>query len=259
MTEDKSQIAEEMIKTLRLIEEEAGKVLRVDDFLAIILHEFRNPMNMVMNYLHLLIVGEYGTLTDRQAKILQQVYMEMESLSDLVKVSFDMVHPETRRRSAKFREVNIPALLEELEAETQLLCKEANLGFACSLHPGIASLRTDRLRLKMALRNLLLNAVKYTERGKVVLEVYPQEEGMGFCVSDTGVGIPEGALPTIFAPFYQAERPAPHQPEGSGLGLHIVKRLLELLGGRIEVESRLGCGSTFRVWIPSGRNHEKDT
>lgn len=252
MTEDKGNMTEEMIQTFRMIEEEAGKTLRVDDFLAIISHEFRNPMNAAINYLHLLLMGEYGALTDEQAKFLKRATTEVESLLDLVNVSFDLVDPDKGGQRIKFREVIIPALLEELEAETQFLCKEASLVFQCTVQPGVSSIWTDPLRLKMVLRNLLLNAIKYTERGRIVLKVYPKEEGVGFCVSDTGVGIPEEALPRIFHPFYRVEDSQTRwHGEGSGFGLYVVKRLVELLGGNIEVESKLERGSTFHVWVPS--------
>jgi signal transduction histidine kinase len=103
----------------------------------------------------------------------------------------------------------------------------------------------------MVLKNLLGNAVKFTERGSITVTARSREEGVEISVTDTGIGIPRKALAVIFEPFRQVHDSSTKQNKGTGLGLHIVKRLLELLGGSIGVESEVGRGSTFRVWMPS--------
>jgi signal transduction histidine kinase len=96
--------------------------------------------------------------------------------------------------------------------------------------------------------------VKFTPRGSITVTARSADDGIEFCVIDTGIGIPQEALGAIFEPFHQLEHAAPRQNSGTGLGLHIAKRLLEVLGGAITVESEVGQGSTFRVWLPHASN-----
>jgi signal transduction histidine kinase len=111
-------------------------------------------------------------------------------------------------------------------------------------------LRTDPGKLRLILRNLLSNALKFTEAGSVSLVVTSEDNGVSIAITDTGVGIPTHALSEIFEPFYQVTDVNEPRRGGVGLGLHIVKRLLDLLGGRITVDSEYGRGSTFTVRLP---------
>jgi signal transduction histidine kinase len=115
---------------------------------------------------------------------------------------------------------------------------------------GLPPIYTDPEKLKVVLRNLIGNAVKFTPQGGITVKVFSKGEGVEISVNDTGVGVPPEVLAVIFAPFRQADRTGTRQYGGVGLGLHIVKGLLELLGGTMTVESTGGRGSTFRVWVP---------
>jgi signal transduction histidine kinase len=115
--------------------------------------------------------------------------------------------------------------------------------------PGLPLLYTDSGKLKVIIKNLLSNAVKFTSAGSVTVEARAQQGGVEVSVRDTGVGIAPEALLIIFEPFRQLDNSNTRRYSGSGLGLHIVKRLLEVLGGTITVESEVGQGSTFRVWL----------
>jgi signal transduction histidine kinase len=106
---------------------------------------------------------------------------------------------------------------------------------------------------KVVFKNLIGNAVKFTAEGSITVAARGHKGGVEFSVSDTGMGIPPEALDVIFEPFRQIEHSAARQSGETGLGLHIVKRPLEVLGGSITVESEPGRGSTFRVWLPPGR------
>jgi signal transduction histidine kinase len=149
--------------------------------------------------------------------------------------------------------VQIPTVLEELKAETQEVYQRSRLHFGWEGEVGLAPIRTDPEKLKVVLRNLIGNAVKFTPQGSITVKASPKRGGVEVSVTDTGVGIPPDAVAVIFEPFRQVDSSATRQYGGAGLGLHIVKRLLELLGGNIAVESEVGRGSTFRVWIPSDR------
>jgi len=114
----------------------------------------------------------------------------------------------------------------------------------------VPPLDTDPVKLKVVLKNLIVNAVKFTEKGDVIVAAQARDGGVELSVTDTGIGIPEGALPVIFEAFRQLDNSTTRAHRGVGLGLYIVSRLLDLLGGRISVESVVGGGSTFRVWLP---------
>jgi signal transduction histidine kinase len=111
-------------------------------------------------------------------------------------------------------------------------------------------LHTDPVKLKVVLKNLIVNAVKFTEAGSVTVAARTCDGGVEVSVADTGIGIPQASLPIIFQAFQQLDSSATRAHRGVGLGLYIVSRLLDLLGGRIAVESLVGSGSTFRVWLP---------
>lgn len=111
-------------------------------------------------------------------------------------------------------------------------------------------IRTDPLKLKRILRDLLTNALEFTEQVSIALEASAQHGGVIFQVSDTARGIPPEALPTLFEPFTQARGMESRHKGGAGLGLHLVHRLVQILGGSVQVKSEVGKGSTFRVWLP---------
>ena len=121
----------------------------------------------------------------------------------------------------------------------------------------LPSLYTDPEKLKVVLKNLIGNAVKFTPIGGITVTATSRDGGVEIGVADTGIGIPPEPLPLIFEPFQQGENASRSRQGGAGLGLYIVKRFLQLLNGTIAVESKIGQGSTFRVWLPVGKieNH----
>ena len=118
------------------------------------------------------------------------------------------------------------------------------------MQPNLPLLHTDPAKLKVILKNLVSNAVKFTEKGSITVDVRSHNDGVEFSVMDTGTGIPPEMLPVIFEPFRQLESPITRAHGSVGLGLYMVRRLLEMLGGEITVKSEPGLGSTFFVYIP---------
>jgi signal transduction histidine kinase len=135
----------------------------------------------------------------------------------------------------------------------QGLCEQSGLACVWRVAADLPPLQTDPGKLKVVLKNLLSNAVKFTTEGSVTVEAQAVRGGVEFGVTDTGIGIPADAFSFIFEPFRQVDSSDTRPYSGSGLGLHIVQRLLEVLSGTITVESEVGKGSTFRVWLPSGK------
>jgi signal transduction histidine kinase len=146
--------------------------------------------------------------------------------------------------------VHVPDFLAALEAETHGVRAQTDLDFVWRLETRVPVVYTDPAKLKVVLKNLVGNAVKFTPHGQITVAVCRRDEGVEFRVTDTGIGISHDALSRIFEAFQQVEKPQHQSANGVGLGLYIVKRLLELLKGSITVESVVGQGSTFRVWLP---------
>lgn len=151
-------------------------------------------------------------------------------------------------KSVELKEINIPDVIKEVESETQGLREKSGLDFVWKIEPELPHIHTDPAKLKVVLKNLISNVVKFSEEGSVTVEVHRLDGGIEFSVIDTGIGIAPEALPIIFEPFRQIENPLTRRHGGVGMGLYIVKRLLELLGGTIRVESAVGHGSTFRLY-----------
>jgi signal transduction histidine kinase len=154
-------------------------------------------------------------------------------------------------------EVEVSRVLQEFQVEAQEAYQRAGLDFVWEIEPGLAPLRTDPEKLKVVLRHLLDNAVKFTARGSITVQAAAKREGIEVKVSDTGSGIPPESLGFIFEPFHQIEPATTPLSAGTGLGLYIVKQVLDLLGGTITVDSEVGRGSTFCVWVPQGKKPPK--
>jgi signal transduction histidine kinase len=132
------------------------------------------------------------------------------------------------------------------------------------VNPNLPTIYTDPWKLKAIVKNLIENAVKFTESSEAKVVALASGEGVEIRVEDTGIGIPKDSLSAIFEPFRQFENVSTQRFNGTGLGLHIVKRLLDLVGGQVTVESEVGHGSTFWVLAPTaynkiGQNDTQDT
>ncbi|MBM4259508.1 MAG: HAMP domain-containing histidine kinase, partial [Deltaproteobacteria bacterium] len=195
-------------------------------------------------------------LTPQQADILGRVDKNVRELTTLINTTLDLSRLQSQRVPLMIQEVQLSELLDELANEARHLDHAPGVTLEWSLAPDLSSLWTDIAKLKIILKNLLTNALKFTESGTITVTVVPQGEGIAFSVSDTGPGIPPDLLPFIFEPFRQGGNFATRKPGGVGLGLYIVRRLLELLGGTVTVNSTVGKGSTFHVWIPQHRRSQ---
>jgi PAS domain S-box-containing protein len=224
------------------------------EFLATVSHELRTPLNVILGYTEILLEGGVGQVTAQQHHILDRIDKNAHELLTLISMVLDLQRLEVGRLPVEEAVVQVPELLHEVTAETQGLCDQSGLDFRWQAEAQLPALCTDAGKLKVILKNLLGNAIKFTPRGAVIIAAQCYEGGVELRVSDTGIGIPPDALPHIFEAFHQVEGARQHPAGGVGLGLHITKRLVELLGGSITVESKVGNGSTFRVWMPIRRS-----
>ncbi len=230
-----------------------GATRAKSEFLATMSHELRTPLYVILGYSELMAEGEFGPLTDKQGETLERITRNARELHELIDSVLDLSRIEAGRLPVEVKEVQVPALLEELKAGTEEVYQRSKLHFGWEIEAGLAPVRTDPEKLKVVLRNLIGNAVKFTPQGSITVKASPKSGGVEVSVADTGIGISPEVLTVIFEPFRQVDSSEARQYGGAGLGLHIVKRLLELLGGTVVVESAVGRGSTFRVWIPSDR------
>ena len=218
------------------------------DFLSIVSHELRTPLISIIGYNDLLIDGIAGKLTEEQIDALKKIDNNAKKLLELINAMLDLSQLDAK--SVELKEIKVSDLLEEVESETKSLQVESGLNFIWKIEKDLPLIRADPARLKVVLKSLISNAVKFTEKGSMIVDAHRKYDGVEVSVSDTGIGIAPEDLPVIFEPFRQIESPLTRQHGGVGLGLYVVKRLVELLGGTIKVDSGKGVGSTFRVWIP---------
>lgn len=222
------------------------------EFLATMSHELRSPLHVLLGYDDLLLDGAFGKLTDEQLNVLRRMRRNAYDLLELITTVLDMSQLAAGKIGIESQPVQVEELLRQIELETQELRDQSRLLFVWEKSEPLPMLRTDPGKLKVIIKNLLRNAIKFTEQGTVTIAAHGKAGGVEICVSDTGIGIASESLVEIFEPFQQLDAASHPRYGGTGLGLHIVKRLLELLGGWVNVESVVGQGSTFRVWLPAG-------
>jgi PAS domain S-box-containing protein len=219
------------------------------EFFATVSHELRTPINVVVGYTDLLLEGSFGALNPEQVDTLQRVQGSSRELLTLIDSTLDLSRLEAGRMEVAFADVDLTRLINEIDRETRGLHAQSNVTVLWKVAPDLR-VRTDAAKLKRVLKNLIGNALKFTDDGGVTLEAYASDDGLEIAVTDTGIGIAPDALPIIFEPFRQVDSSSTRRHGGVGLGLYIVRRLLDMLGGSITVESEVGRGSTFRVRVP---------
>ena len=205
------------------------------EFVATISHELRTPLNIILGYNEMLAEEHAGPLTVDQAHILARVRRSGQELLALINATLDLSRLETGRLPVDLSHVRFDALAAEIDGElSDLVRDKPQLGVRWELAPDLPALCTDAAKLKVIVKNLVNNAIKFTERGTVVVRARPAADGVECVVSDTGIGIPADALPVIFEAFRQVDGSMTRRHGGVGLGLHLVRRLTDLLGGTVK-------------------------
>jgi signal transduction histidine kinase/CheY-like chemotaxis protein len=223
-------------------------------FLAQMSHELRTPLNAIIGYAHLL-GRDRQQLTERQASGLESIHESGQHLLTLINDILDLARVEAGKMSLHPAAVNLATFLQVLANIMRVKAEEKGLGFGYALAPGLpAAVTIDETRLRQVLLNLLGNAVKFTDSGKVSLRVLPAPPNdetespdtarLRFEVADTGIGMTAQQLARIFQPFEQVAT-TQRREGGTGLGLAISQQLVHLMGGKIDVTSEPGKGSTF--------------
>jgi len=229
--------------------------LTKSEFLATMSHELRTPLHVVVGYTDLLCDGAFGQLESEQQQALGRLRHNGVALIDLVEATLEAHRLEAGRTQVRRRDVDLTALLKEIEHDSAYLPRRPEVQLRWELPARNATPHTDPTKIKIILKNLIGNALKFTERGAVTVRVltHGAAQRLELIVQDTGRGIPEHELPHIFDMFRQVKDDA-NTPlvSGVGLGLFIVQRFVDQLGGRISVASKWHQGTTFRVELPLG-------
>ena len=221
------------------------------DFLARMSHELRTPLAAIIGYGELLADGITGPVNDEQKKQLTRIRWSANHLLEIIDEILTLARMEAGKEKVDIVDVDVPQLLESVAAMAEPLAAEKGLSFALDVEPAELTVRTDPMKLRQVLLNLISNAVKYTTDGSVSVEGRAINGEVEFLVRDTGIGVSEEHLEQIFEPFWQVEQTTTRRAGGTGLGLAVTRQFVDLLGGKISVESSVGSGSTFRVTIPS--------
>ena len=222
------------------------------EFLANMSHELRTPLNSSLILAKLLADNKDGNLTAEQVKFAQTISSAGNDLLTLINDILDLSKIEAGKVEIASDSVRIDRTIQALAKSVQPLAEQKSLGFTSLVEPGTpGQIQTDGQRLAQILRNLMSNAIKFTDRGEVSLRVYSSGEGIvSFAVRDTGIGIPPEQQSIIFEAFRQADGSTHRKYGGTGLGLSISRDLARLLGGDISVQSGAGQGSVFTLTLP---------
>ncbi len=228
--------------------EEADKLK--DEFLAVTSHELRTPLYGMIGIAESLRDGIAGPMSDGVKEQLSTIVSSGQRLTHLLNDILDLSQLKHGRLTLHRKPVDVRAVVQLVCAVSIPLLKQKPIRMHNHLHTGLPLVWADENRLQQILYNLIGNAIKYTDEGEIVITARPVADGLMIEVSDTGCGIAREQLELIFQPFQQGHDSLARKAGGTGIGLSIAKRLVDLHEGRMEVESQEGEGSTFRVTLP---------
>jgi signal transduction histidine kinase len=223
-----------------------------DDFVSLASHELRTPLSAVLGYIDMLKEDVYGPLTGQQRRAVERAAVNTEQLVSLINNLLDQAQIQAGGLTLNCVPFSPIKLVDSAQAAMTLAARRKGLKLTTSITDDVpAVLYGDFQRLRQVVANLLDNAVKFTDDGTIHLGLYkPDEQHWAVEVSDTGRGIPPEAQRGIFVPFRQVDDPMQREYRGAGLGLSIVRQLVDRMAGEIELESEVGLGSTFTIILP---------
>ena len=222
-----------------------------DEFLAAFSHELRTPLNIIVGYADILTETAQPRLDAESRTFLDGIVRSASHLAGILTETLDLARLRIDALQPQFVPTDVAALVSEVAERFKPLAKSKHLDlrYAAASAPFVAT--TDPMRLRQILHNLLDNSVKFTEQGSVDVRTRHTAQAVIVEVCDTGIGVAAADIPRMFEDFRQLDGSATRRYGGCGLGLALTKRLLDLLGGTIEVESEPGKGSCFRVHVPT--------
>ncbi|MET0630205.1 MAG: HAMP domain-containing sensor histidine kinase, partial [Xanthobacteraceae bacterium] len=219
-------------------------------FLANMSHELRTPLNAILGYTELILDDIYGETPEKMRGVLDRVQRNGKHLLGLINDVLDLSKIEAGQLSLSLADYSLKDVVHSVFSAVESLATEKKLALKVEVPPNLPSGHGDERRLTQVLLNLVGNAIKFTDKGEVAIRAAASNGSYTFSVRDTGPGIAEADQKKIFEEFQQADSSATKKKGGTGLGLSIARRIIEMHGGRIWVDSKIGEGSTFSVEIP---------
>ena len=262
------RILEEQRRSARLLVRRDLELQRANDqlreldkdkseFVSIAAHQLRTPLSAIRWAHQMVMDGEAGKITDEQKALLAQAQDSVQRMIDLVNNLLDADHLEFGQIQYVFSDINIVLLLNEVIGELAPMARERKVKLDYSTLDTPCSVRADPSRLKEAFLNVLNNAIKYTpEGGTVSVQLTETNDTLTISIKDTGIGIPKDGQTRLFQKFVRMENAKKIDANGSGLGLFIVKKIIDGHKGKITLESEEGTGTTFYITLPKAKNSQ---
>jgi len=248
------------IENIRLLNElrESLRQLEIasqhkSEFLANMSHELRTPLNAIIGFSEVLGERMFGELNEKQEEYLKDIHASGQHLLSLINDILDLSKIEAGRMELELTDFNLPATLDNALTLVRERAGRRGIAVGLTVDERLEEIRADERKVRQVVLNLLSNAIKFTpEGGRIEVRAVPMDGSVEVSVSDTGVGIAAEDQEEIFEEFRQVGTAA-KKVEGTGLGLALSRKFIELHGGRIWVESQIGAGSTFTFTVPIRR------
>ena len=247
-------------RELSIARDQALEATRLrSELLSKVSHDLRTPLGAILGYAELIELGTYGSVSKQQKEKLDLIIDSTKELSSLVNDLLDMSRIEGKGIKLDISPINLEKFVSEIRESLEFSAQKEDILLTCKVDPALPEfIQNDSLRLSQVLVNLVDNAIKYTDKGNVnILFSKKDTDQMMLQVQDTGIGIPVAEQEHIFESFRQGNYGEPTARKGVGLGLSIVKELVALMGGEINVKSQVGKGTTFSVILPITIQEEK--
>ncbi len=229
------------------------------EFISLASHQLRTPLSAIKTYSHMLVDGYMGELTQTQKKSLRTIISGANRMNELISTLLNVTRIESGSIAVTPKMVQIDRIIDDVMKEVSMMASDKSIKIRCnSTSKTSISIKTDALILKEIITNLVSNAIKYTpENGSVTISTAQRPGDIIITVTDTGWGIPLQSKDQIFSKFFRAPNIVRRETTGTGLGLYLVKGLVETIGGDISFKSAEGKGTSFYLNLPHSRKKSK--
>jgi GAF domain-containing protein len=252
---DQAAIAIENMRLFDEIQDKSRQLAEASQhksqFLANMSHELRTPLNAILGYAELILDNVYGDTPEKMREVLDRIQRNGRHLLGLINDVLDLSKIEAGQLNLSLADYSLKEVVQSVYSAVEALAKEKHIALKVEVPPHLPAARGDERKLTQVLLNLVGNAIKFTDTGEVVIKAFAANGAFTVAVRDTGPGIAEAEQAKIFEEFQQADSSITRKKGGTGLGLTIAKRIVELHGGRLWVESSPGHGSTFSFTVPT--------
>jgi len=245
------RVAERTQELEKLNEELKNLNKMKSDFISAVSHELRTPLTSIKGYASILMTGKLGDVLPAQKERLEKIDKHSNSLVHLINNLLDIARIESGKVQMDMKDVSIKEILDSIVDIITPQVKEKNISLKINSNIKFDKIKADQIQLERALLNLLSNAVKFTpEKGRVLIDIQEKNDNIQFSIEDTGIGIPPQDIPKVFQEFFRADNALDQKIKGSGLGLSLVKKIVEAHKGKIWFNTELAKGTRFTFTLP---------